>query len=375
MRTVEWILFDMYDFVVVDSTCTLAQCDDLGMLLLRIVISQLVIKNKSNSHTKTKIMMTRSKLHFDYYNITILLILVLLSSVLPQSSVNGANDTTTATTTTTTTTKPSNVTTTTWWKPKASDNITWQWQLSNSKNINTSYNVQMYDVDLFDVSNETIQKLHEMNRIVICYFSAGTYEQYRNDWSTYFTFIKPNIMYKGTASPFGKVMADWDDERWLDIRRIDLLKNIMISRLQLAKAKQCDGVEPDNMDVYTNKKESGLLKITYADQLRYNKFIANEAHKLNLSVGIKNDLYQLKDLINDYDWALNEECFEHNECYWYRNFTNKDKAVFGVEYSGDMCTFCKKAIAMKLSWLRKRDKLDAWRRGCEDNSVKKQCGW
>jgi len=46
----------------------------------------------------------------------------------------------------------------------------------------------------------------------------------------------------------------------------------MRSRLDLAKSKGCDAVEPDNMDGYTN---STGFNLTYRDQLKYNIFIAD----------------------------------------------------------------------------------------------------
>jgi hypothetical protein len=51
-----------------------------------------------------------------------------------------------------------------------------------------------------------------------------------------------------------------------------------------------------------------------------------------LSVGLKNDLDQLEDLVDWFDWALNEECASFNECGRLTTFTDADKAVFHVEY-------------------------------------------
>jgi Glycoside-hydrolase family GH114 len=261
----------------------------------------------------------------------------------------------------------------TWWKPTPDSGFRWQWQLVDLENLNTDLDVDMYDVDLFDVTTEQIQALHDNGKIVVCYFSAGTYEQYRDDWSTYFDFITADVFYDGDEAPFANTMEQWGDERWLDIRRIDLLSDIMISRLQYAKNKNCDAVEPDNMDAYDNTDEVGLPDLTASDQLRYNRFIASEAHKVGLSVGLKNDVSQLQDLVDDYDWALNEECFEHNECDLYSAFTDKNKAVFGVEYRGNICSICNNANEMELSWLKKRMDLDSWRRGCTDMRTRLQC--
>ena len=248
-----------------------------------------------------------------------------------------------------------------WWHPTPTENITWQWQINGV--LDTSLAVDMYDVDLFDTSTAQITSLKNSGKIVICYFSAGTYEGWRDDWKQFFPFIVSDS-YTGNAAPFAGNMANWE-ERWLDIRRIDLLEDIMRSRMDLADAKGCDGVEPDNMDAYTNGSETGIA-LTAQDQLDYNRWIADLAHESGLSVGLKNDVSQLSDLVDYFDWALNEQCFEYNECSGYSVFTNAGKAVFGVEYSGNASTFCPQANGQSLYWLKKNLSLTAWRIGCEN---------
>lgn len=100
-------------------------------------------------------------------------------------------------------------------------------------------------------------------------------------------------------------------ERWLDIRRIDLLGPIMGARMDLAKTKGCDGLEPDNVDAYEN--DSGF-KLTDSNQIAYNTWLAQQAHSRDLSVGLKNDVDQVKELVDHFDWTLNEQCWQYNEC-------------------------------------------------------------
>ena len=204
------------------------------------------------------------------------------------------------------------ITTGSWYRPPVS--VTWQWQLEG--NLNTSYSVALYDVDLFDTRNTTIQNLQQSGIKVVCYFSAGSYEDYRDDRELFL----PNTL--------GNTLDGWDNERWLYIRSANV-HSIMKKRLDIAKNKGCDGVEPDNMDGYTNN--SGF-NLTSQDQLAYNRFIANEAHKRGLAVGLKNDLDQISELVEYFDFAVNEQCFEYNECDALLPFINQGKPVLTAEY-------------------------------------------
>lgn len=231
------------------------------------------------------------------------------------------------------------------WQP--TPGTSWQWQLTGD--IDTTFDVAMYDIDLFDVPQSVIEELHGDGRIVICYFSAGSYEEWRSDAATF------------PASVRGKPLDGWPGESWLDIRDLGTLGPIMQARLDLAKQKGCDGVEPDNVDGYSN--DSGF-PLTAQDQLTYNIWLATEAHARGLSIGLKNDLDQIPELLPYFDWALNEQCFQYDECDLLLPFIQAGKAVFGVEYEGELADFCPQASANQFSWLRKDIDLDAAREAC-----------
>ncbi|GAB4532542.1 MAG: endo alpha-1,4 polygalactosaminidase [Anaerolineales bacterium] len=232
-----------------------------------------------------------------------------------------------------------------WWQP--APGTSWQWQLSGA--IDTSPDVQMYDIDLFDAPQSVIDQLHADGRTVICYFSAGSWEDWRPDAGDF------------PAAVLGNPLQGWPGEKWLDIRQMDTLTPIMRARLDLAVNKHCDGVEPDNVDGYTN--DTGF-PLTAADQLTYNRFLASEAHARGLSIGLKNDLDQIPDLLPDFDWALNEECFTYGECSLLTPFVQAGKAVFGVEYDLNTAAFCPQANALNFDFLKKHWELDAWRVAC-----------
>jgi hypothetical protein len=52
-----------------------------------------------------------------------------------------------------------------------------------------------------------------------------------------------------------------------------------------------------------------------------------------LSIALKNDLDQLNDLVGDFDFAVNEQCHEFNECGGYQVFIASGKPVFNAEYA------------------------------------------
>jgi len=207
----------------------------------------------------------------------------------------------------------------------------------------------MINIDLFDTPADRIEKLHDSEYVVVCYFSAGSREDWRADADDF------------SQEVLGKKMQGWEGERWLDIRRNDDLAPVMIARLDLAVSKGCDGVEPDNVDGYQNRTGFAL---TAEDQLSYNIWLAEQTHRRGLSIGLKNDLDQVQELEPYFDWALNEQCFEYDECDKLLPFVEAGKAVFGVEYNLEVDEFCDQANAMRFSWLRKELDLGAWGEAC-----------
>ena len=203
-------------------------------------------------------------------------------------------------------------TTNTLYKPTT--NTSWQIQLQGD--LNLSYDVDLYDVDLFDTSVDTINSLKNSGKKVICYFSAGTYENWRSDAGLF------------PAEVLGNDLEDWAGEKWLDISN-EKLAPIIESRLDLAVQKGCNAVDPDNLDGYTNNTGFNL---TEQHQLGYNKFVANEARKRGLSVGLKNDLNQIEELEPFFDFSINEQCSIYNECNLLTPFIEKNKPVFNIEY-------------------------------------------
>lgn len=203
-------------------------------------------------------------------------------------------------------------------------------------------------MDGFDTPSSTVASLKASGRKVVCYFSAGSYENWRPDTASF------------PAAVLGNTNG-WPDEKWLDIRRLDVLGPLMANRMALCRDKGFDAVEPDNVDGYANNTG---FPLTSADQIAFNRMIADTAHALGLSVGLKNDIDQVATLEPSFDFAVNEECFAFDECAPLSQFIDAGKAVFSAEYSGLSATFCPKASALDFSTIKKLLALDPWYESC-----------
>lgn len=187
------------------------------------------------------------------------------------------------------------------------------------------------DLDLFETEPALIHTLQSQGKLVVCYISAGSWEDWRPDADNY-----PEMI-------LGKNYSGWPGERWVDIRETESLRPILENRFDLCAAKGFDGVETDNMDSYQN--QTGFF-ITAKDQLTFNRWLAKQAHQRNLFIGLKNNPDQAAVLVNDFDFILAESCFSEEECEAYLPFIKNKKPVFVLEYNDnnpDLELFCNKA--------------------------------
>lgn len=230
----------------------------------------------------------------------------------------------------------------------------------------------MYDIDLFDSQPAAssysvagfgtvnvpigdnagvIADLHTRGKIVICYLDTGAWENYRPDQALF------------PAAVIGNTTG-WSGEKWLDIRAAAWPKfePLIAARLDLAQRSGCDGVEPDQNNPIGNNPG---FSISVADQKTWYLEVARLAHARNLSVGQKNGIETTDaQTVAAFDWALNEECNQYNECNVLYPFIAAGKAVFQVEYKGTTASFCPADNAANFDGLLKHLSLDAWRQAC-----------
>ncbi|MCK4493572.1 MAG: endo alpha-1,4 polygalactosaminidase [Methylococcales bacterium] len=234
----------------------------------------------------------------------------------------------------------------TWWKPTSG--LHWQFQYAGT--MDYSIPVDIFNLDLFDTPAADIAALKAQGKKVVCYFSAGSIEDWRTDVNQF------------QDSVIGNDYEGWVGEKWLDIRNHDVLLPIMQARIELAAQKGCDAVDPDNINGYENNTG---FPLSYADQIRYNKALADLAHQANLAIGLKNDLNQITDLLNYFDFAINESCYDYNECHLLSPFIAVNKPVISINYELHNNGFCTKMAELNMDGIKKNLNLDAWLQNCQ----------
>lgn len=272
------------------------------------------------------------------------------------------------------------------WSP--APGTTWQWQIVGR--IGQLRDVEMYDVDVEDAvpSPRTVrvpgfgsarwpagtnagivERLHARGIVAICYLDSGAWESYRPDAHLF----PPAVIGRSSG---------WEGERWLDLRPAARphFAPIIWARFRLARAIGCDGIEPDQNNPIGN--DPGF-PISRADERSWYLEVARQAHRLGLSVGMKNGLEVLTPrLAAAFDWSLNEECFYFHECGRERPFVAAGKAVFQTEYTDDWqrrgvrtmgavaARVCQRANRLGFSTLAKRKVPDASFVACREVAVR-----
>ncbi|KAF2266012.1 hypothetical protein CC78DRAFT_597683 [Lojkania enalia] len=174
----------------------------------------------------------------------------------------------------------------------------------------------VWDIDLFDNEASTIQTLKQAGKIVICYFSAGTWEDWREDAKDF------------PQGDLGKVLPEWPNEKWVRTGS-QKIRDIMAKRIKIAADKGCDAIDPDNTDGYQNDNGLNLLNTDLIDYMRWLQRIAAQ---YNMKIGLKNSLDILDTLAPIIDFAVNEQCAQLSECNAYDSFLASNKPVFHIEY-------------------------------------------
>lgn len=245
------------------------------------------------------------------------------------------------------------------WQPAAG--ITWNYLLLSPPLTNTTNGTQALGMDLFDVQTPIVQGLQQNGAKVICYFSAGSYENWRPDQAQF------------QPGDLGKSLKGWKGEKWLNVSSPNVHK-IMEARMDLAVQKHCDAIDPDNVDGYDNDNGLGL---TETDAINYLSFLSTAAHSRGLAIGLKNAGGIVGNVVDVFQFSVQEQCEQTKECEQYTPFISQNKPVFHVEYpKGDKTNndvnisdtqkqqICSDPTAKGFSTIMKNMNLDSWIESC-----------
>jgi hypothetical protein len=238
-----------------------------------------------------------------------------------------------------------------------------KWQIVISSPIDCSRQIvptdaPILDIDLFYATAQDISRMKAQGKKIICYFSAGSSENWRPDYNQF------------SQSDLGSGLVGWAGENWLNIRSAGVL-NVMKNRIKMASEKGCDAIDPDNMGMFnrcpraffghdgarkipncfhlvTNYHTDGYsnggggFSLRQSDTVTYLRSLAAEARKYGMATGLKNSQEVLSQVIPDIQFAVNEECAafgDQSPCQEYVALLDAGKPVLHIEYpsggSGD----------------------------------------
>lgn len=219
----------------------------------------------------------------------------------------------------------------------------------------------VFDIDLYvdpsiagrygwELETAAVDAIHATGRHVIGYVTQGDAERWRPDYEQFVDF---DARCGGCllGNPFSH---RFPDEYWANFShgkgRFNFMVQMLRARTDRVAATGFDGIEYDIADTFAQGERVTGFRVDADTQLEYNTALAEMAHADGLSVALKNDGSQIADLLSYYDYAINEQCFQYDECAGggypapaWRAFIDAGKPVFQAEYRLEPEEFCPKA--------------------------------
>lgn len=242
------------------------------------------------------------------------------------------------------------------WRPEAG--IAWDIQFAIDPEEELALpaeRVDAIDLDGAETSAATIETLRRRDIRAVCYVNAGAWEAWRPDAGAY-----PDEI-------LGNAYPGWPDERFVDIRALDVLGPIIEARFDECAAKEFDAIEPDNID--TAFTDTGF-PLRRSDQLAFNRWLADEAHTRGLAIFQKNAPELAAELGDVYDGAITEDCAADGWCRDMTPYLTAGKPVLAIEYTAvtgedAFAAMCGDPALAGLSLILKNRELDAFRISCD----------
>ncbi len=218
------------------------------------------------------------------------------------------------------------------WQPSASAPIHFHWMIggngfSSGDILPNQSGLAVYDIDGENSTAADVAAIHAAGAIAVCYVDVGTLESGRSDYNQF------------PSSVVGPPVQGWPGENWLLVTAANqqVILPLMEARFKnWCQAKGFDAIEPDNLDAFNNG-----VTVSQTDNLAYDLAIGQLAHSISMSIGLKNLMTDLSasqypTFLSNFDFAINEQCYEYSECDAYTaagSFIPAGKAVFDVEYN------------------------------------------
>ena len=226
--------------------------------------------------------------------------------------------------------------------------ISWQVQLSGS--FDATVEVSLFYVDLDNLTNAEQTALIGAGRHLACYLSAGSYEPWRTDAAAF------------PSSVIGNALADYPNERWLDIRST-AVASLMSARLDQLKSKGCNSISVTNV---THSGEDSGFSITATDESAYLEWLSEQIQGRGLFAGLATADDRLSDMEPHFDWAYAQDCWLADRCSGYAPFVAAKKAVLAVVFgeASNAPTLCSGVTGSGINLLVKPMDLGASRTPC-----------
>ena len=232
----------------------------------------------------------------------------------------------------------------TYWTPSSATPTHFHWQLSTvfsaPRDVLPGDGPTVYDIDGQENDAATVAALHALGPDVkvVCYVDVGTWEPERPDAKDF------------PSSVIGADVCGWPGEKWLDVRQQSVLLPLMKNRFQTwcwqglrrGRARQ-------------PRRLGELARASPSPRPRTSPTIRDRGPRPRDGPldGTEEPARERTTLEPNFDWALDEQCFQYSECtYFETSFIAKGKAVFDVEYN--QSPDCTKATASMLN-AQKRD--------------------
>lgn len=119
------------------------------------------------------------------------------------------------------------------------------------------------------------------------------------------------------------------------------------------------------------------MSLTKEDSISFVTFLAEKAHSLNLSIGLKNAGDIIAAVLPVIDFSVNEQCVQYDEAAVFAAFIRAGKPVFHIEYPKEMKSKHVKHLLAKtdkaqaaahFSTVLKSMDLDGWVQFCDGST-------